>query len=136
MTEPCGDGDDGGSRREMRRARDAVPDPYEDESNADERELNPPEEEPDTRPDPYATVADHARELERRVTVPAGPSNARTPPMANSTNTPTRKRRRADDPITRPRLGDGGFRVEQYISHYSKIRLDTHRFVEPHILLL
>lgn len=46
-----GDGDD---QRGTKQRRTPLLDPYESEAVADERELNPPEEEPDTRPDPYA----------------------------------------------------------------------------------
>ena len=43
-------------------------------------------------------------------------------------DTPAPKRARADDPVTRPRLGQAGFSVTTYITRYSGDVLDAFRF--------
>lgn len=52
MADPGCDINDGGGRHGTKCVRDAAPEPYEAEIATKERESNPPEEEPDTRPDP------------------------------------------------------------------------------------
>lgn len=73
MEEPGGNGNGGDDLHGTKSTRDGAPDPYEEKLAAEKRESNPPEEEPSTRPCPYASAATYARELERRVTVCAGP---------------------------------------------------------------
>lgn len=124
-----GNGDDDGEGRAGRgtkRTRRAFLDPYLAALEEDDREAGRGPE-PDTRADPYAATPE-VRALEARPTTPAGPSNARPVPLANSTRPPPSKRNRVDDPVARPRLGEPGFGVEQYVAHYAGSRLDAYRF--------
>lgn len=116
MAEPGGEGNGCRGPRRTKRTRYTAPDSYEVGLGAEGRESNLSEEELDTFPDTYAPAVAHGRELESFVTDPGGPSCARPPPMANSSNTPTRKSRRADDTINLPKVGYAGFKVMPYIS--------------------
>lgn len=68
------------------------------------------------------------RALESRPTVPAGPSSARQPPLANSTRATPRKRKRFYDPAAVPRMGLPSFSVGQYVNHQAGSRLDAYRY--------
>lgn len=72
-------------------------------------------------PDPYTEPQTPTRTLTSiRQAAVAGPST--------ENGTESSKRQRIDEPVTRPRLGDSGFSIEQYVSYYSDDRLDSYHF--------
>lgn len=61
-------------------------------------------------------------------TAPTGPSSVRPTPLANSTRRTPRKRTRVDCPAARPRLGEPGFSIEEYVTHHAGSRLGAYRY--------
>lgn len=78
-------------------------------------------QEHDRRPDPYAVLQTQTRALDLiRQGAVTGPST--------ETGASLSKRRRVDDLVTSPRLGDAGFSIEHYVPYYFGNRLEAYRF--------